>query len=67
MKTLDEIEDQNPTAFLKEICKKAGESAKAENWSKGLPITVLEKGWVVRKWEDGRVEKVGKVGKIKQP
>ena len=45
-------------AKIAEIGRRAGLEAARETHAAGRPVTCVEKGWVVRVWPDGRVEKI---------
>lgn len=59
--SLSEIEDENYMAFWDIVTKNAALKAINENKALNIPVTLLEDGWVVRKFQDGTVEKVKKV------
>lgn len=62
MITLSEIEDNN-IELLIAIIKEAGRKAVEENKALNIPNTCLQDGWVVRKYNNGTIEKLVKLNK----
>jgi len=60
-RSLNEIEDRNDLAFWSIVSRDAAIKAINENKAMGIPVTMLENGWVVRKFKDGTIEKIKKV------
>jgi hypothetical protein len=61
--SLNEIEDRNDLTFWNNVTRDAALKAINENKAMDIPVTLLENGWVVRKYKDGTVEKIKKLEK----
>jgi hypothetical protein len=61
--SLNEIKDQNDLAFWNDVTRDAALKAINENKAMNIPVTMLENGWVVRKFKDGTIEKIKKIEK----
>jgi hypothetical protein len=59
--SLNEIEDQNDLTFWNNVIRDAAFKAINENKAMGIPVTLLENGWVVRKFKDGTIERIKKI------
>lgn len=59
--SLSEIEDSFAESFLIDIARTAAINAINENKALHIPITTIENGWVVKKMQDGKVERISKL------
>lgn len=59
--SLNEVEDRNDSTFWNNVTRNAALKAINENKAMGIPVTLLENGWVVRKFKDGTVERIKKI------
>lgn len=59
--SLSDIEDRKDFLFWNKITRDAAVKAINENKALNIPVTVLEDGWIVRKFQDGTVVKVKKI------
>ena len=64
-KSLDELEDSGDLVeYLKseKFQQAMLERIKEDTWKEGLPMIYMDKeGWLVKEWEDGKIEKVKKL------
>lgn len=61
--SLNEIEDRNDLTFWNNVTRDAAYKAINENKAMDIPVTLLENGWVVKKFKDGTVERIKKIEK----
>ena len=61
--SLNEIEDRNDLTFWNNVTRDAAVKAINENKAMDIPVTLLENGWVIRKYKDGTVERIKKIEK----
>lgn len=64
-KSLDELEDSgNIMDYFKseEFQQAVREKIEEDTWNEGLPMIYMDKeGWLVKKWKDGKIEKIKKL------
>lgn len=58
---LPELIDEEDADLLARLAREASRQAVREVKAHGLPLTVVENGYVVKKYHDGRVEVISKV------
>jgi hypothetical protein len=61
--SLNDIEDRDDLEFWNKVTRDAAFKAINENKAMDIPVTLLENGWVIRKFKDGTVEKIKKIEK----
>lgn len=59
--SLSDIEDRKDFLFWNKVTQDAAVKAINENKAMNIPVTVLEDGWIVQKFQDGTVVKVKKI------
>ncbi|GGH67325.1 hypothetical protein HNQ91_001679 [Filimonas zeae] len=59
--SLSEIEDRQDKQFFTAIARSAAANAINENKALNIPVVVVEDGWVVRKSNNGEVEKISEI------
>jgi len=65
IKSWDDVEDENLVMkfFKSEEFREAfRKRVEADTWGKGLPMIYMDEDrWIVKHWQDGRIERIKKV------
>jgi hypothetical protein len=60
-------EENLDTPEFRELLKRTFDEARQKTWDAGLPVTAAKDGYIIKRYPDGKIQRVKKIEKQQEP